>query len=215
MMLRNRAKGVTLIELVIVMVIVGILASAFSSVVIPMINFYFYYPQSSRVNNTAADVLQIIIEGDEKSDGLRFTSPPCNLPSGGSSTIKAATASSLTYNYSKRDECGTGGTASHSVTIAYDSANHIVTRAIDGGAATAIPYYATSTSGIKLDPPASNFFRYYNSAGTEIFAPFSGAQLLTIYRVDITVIALSGVGEAKYGGGQIMLKAGVEIRRFP
>ena len=215
-------------EVVIVIAVVAILASAFSSVMIPMMNFYFYYPQSSRVNNAGADVLDAIIEGDGKLTaglisgtndpvrGLRFAGPPCNIPTSGTGgdTITAASADSITYQYANADSCGTNttGRISHTVVLSYDSVNHVVTQSVDGAAATVIPYYASSASEIKIDPPAgNNFFRYFDAAGTDLGA----TPLVTnIMRVDITVNATSGTGQVEYAAGQILLKAGVEIKRY-
>ncbi len=215
-------------ELVIVMTVVAILASAFSAVMVPQMNVFFYYPQSSRVNNAAADLLDIIIEGDSKTAsglisgatdrvrGLRFTNPACYVPNSGTGgdSITAASASSLTYQFNDYDSCGPNSTGrvSHTVVISYDSANHIVTRTVDGGTAIAIPYYAVVGSDIKFDPPSgTNFFRYYGSAGTELS---SSPTVTSIYRVDITVIATSGSGQVKHNAGQILLKSGVEIKRY-
>lgn len=210
----KKASGVTIVELIVVIAVVAILASALVTTMGPMMNFFFYHPESSRVNKAAADVLQVIVEGDDKAKGLRYAGLPCAIPTGGSDTITAATASTLTYHYALSDACGTGGTASVSVALAYDSGSHTVTRSIDGGTAVVIPYYATSDSGIKIDPPAStDFFRYYDAAGAELGAGFTDAA-----RVDISVNATSGTGAGQgspeTAAGQILLKAGVEIKRY-
>ena len=200
-----------MIELIVVITVAGILASAFGGMFVPIMNFFFYYPESSRVNNAASDVLQIVLEGDHKAKGLRFAGPPCVVPSGGSDTITAASATSITYHYSLPDECLSGGTAGHQVKITYVAADHEVTREIDGGSAVEIPDYATSTSGIKIDPSAGvNFFRYYDSADTELS---STPAVADIDRVDITVNATSGSGQVRHGAGQILLKSGVEVKR--
>ena len=203
-------RGVTIMEVVIVITVTAILASAFSSVMVPMMNLYFYFPESSRVNNAAVDLLDILIEGDKNARGLRFAGQPCAIPIGGSSTITTATASTLTYYYSLSENCGTDGFSFNSVDLVYDSDAHIVTRSINGGPAEAIPYYATSDSGIHFDPPDStDFFRYYDAAGTELLANQTDAE-----RVDITVTATSGSGRVEHDAGQISLKSGVEIKRY-
>ena len=115
----------------------------------------------------------------------------------------------MTYNYALSDTCGAGGTNSVSVALVYSSGSHTVTRSVSGGTAVEIPYYATAASGIKIDPPAStNFFRYY-TAGAEIFAGLTAAD-----RVDITVRATSGTGAVENAAGQILMKTGVEIKRY-
>lgn len=208
----RRTGGVTLIELIVVIAISGILASAFVAMHVPMINFFFYYPQSSRINAAAADVVQIILEGDEKAKGLRFSGLPCEIPTGGSNSITSATSTSITYNYQLSDNCGGSGTNDVTVIITYNSGSHTVTRTIDGGSAVEIPYYATSSSGIALDPPSGvNFFTYYDAAGTDLGATPSTTA---IYRVDVNVVASFGSGDPEYAGVQSRLKSGVEIKRY-
>ena len=208
-------KGMTLVELVVVIAISGILASAFVAMFVPMINFYFHYPQSSRLNDAAADLVQIILEGDEKAKGLRFAGLPCEIPTGGSNSITAASATSLTYQYQLADNCGSSGANDVTVTITYNSGSSSVTRAIDGGAAANIPYYASSAAGISFASPTSpsavNFFTYYDAAGADLGATPS---VTAIYRVDVNVVASYGSGDPEYAGAQSRLKSGVEIKRY-
>lgn len=164
-----------MIELVITISIIAILASAFVSVTVPMINFFMYYPQSHRVNKAATDLVRIIISGDDKAKGLRFTGPSCKIGSGGGSGITAAstsgTVSTLTYNYVDSDYCGDTATrVSHTVTLAYDSSTGLVTRSIDDGAANAIPYYVDSGSDIKFKVPGSgaDLFHYFGVDGADL-----------------------------------------------
>ena len=216
----DKRDGFTLIELVIVVVITAILASAFSAVMIPVMNFYFYYPQSSRVNNAAADLLQIILEGDNLAKGLRFTGPPCTIGGGGGggSTITTAstsgTTSTLTYNYIDADYCGfTAARTSHTVTLVYDSSIGTVTRAVDGGTALNAPYYVGTSSDINFSVSGggTDIFHYFDAAGTDLG---SAPTVTSIMRVDIDVIASSGTGVVKHSAGQIRLKAGVDIKRY-
>ena len=212
---RGNDKGATMVELIIVVAIIAILAKSFSQTYVPLMNAFFYFPQSSRVNGAGADAVDIIFEGDWRSSGLRFTGQACNIGGGGGSgsTITAASATSLTYNYANPDYCGDGTRMSHAVVVAYDSANHVRTRAIDGGAAVNIPDYATSSAGIKLDPPSGvSFFRYCNDVGSEMKG--AGINLAAIYRVDVTLISSSGSGVVQNDAGQTQLKAGIDIKRY-
>lgn len=173
---RGRLRGFTLVELVVVIAVVAILASAFVSVVVPMTNFFLFYPQSTRVNKAATDLMRIILEGDEKARGLRFAGPACKIGgAGGGTSITTAstsgTVSTLTYNYADWDYCG--GTAprlSHTVTLAYDSSTGRVTRSIDGGAPSAIPYYADGGFDIRYVVPGggSELFRYFGADGSDL-----------------------------------------------
>ena len=165
--------------------------------------------------NATGGGINIILEGDWRSAGLRFTGPACNIggAGGGGSTITAASATSLTYNYANPDYCGDGARTSHTVVVAYDSANHVITRTIDGGTAINIPDYATADAGIKLDPPSGvSFFRYYNNAGSEMKG--AGINTAAIYQVDVTLISSSGSGVVQNDAGQTQLKSGVDIKRY-
>ncbi len=167
---RGRA-GFTMVELVIVIALIGILASAFVGVLVPMMNFFFYYPESSRVNSAAADLMEIILEGDDQARGLRYAGLSCDIGGGGggASGITAATSSgstqTLTYNYVDSDYCGSSAArVSHTVTLVYDSSTGTVTRAIDGGSASVIPKYVGSASDINFTIPGggTQLFRYFS-----------------------------------------------------
>ncbi len=175
--IRCKKRGVTLVELVIVIATIGILASAFVGLAVPLTNFFFYYPQATRVNNAANDLIHIILEGDEKAKGLRFTGPSCKIGGaggGGNSITEASvsgTVSTLTYNYVDAEYCGSAAArVSHSVTLAYDSSTGTVTRSVDGGSADFIPYYVTTTSDIKFQVPGagSDLFHYFGASGADL-----------------------------------------------
>ncbi|GEM_PF-1398377 len=193
-------RGFTMIELVMVIVIASILGSAFVSLLIPQVNLFFFFPQRMRIQSAAAELLNGILEGDNQARGLRYAHA-----SAGSNAITAANANSLTYNYRGADS------ADHTAVLTYSSINHTVTRAVDGGPVQNIPYYATSNSGILIDPVETNFFRYYNFAGAELTGVF---PVQNIYRTELAVKASSGSGKVKESEGNIIMKSGVEIKRY-
>ena len=193
-------RGFTIIELVTVIVIASILGSAFVSLLIPQVNLFFFLPQRIRVQAAASDLLNIVIEGDNQARGLRYAAPTTT-----SSAITAANANSLTYTYRGAD------LANHTAVLTYNSANHKVTRTVDSGLAKNIPYYATSNSDILIDPAEANFFRYYNFSGVELTGSF---PVQNIYRTDIPVKVSSGSGKVRESEGNIIMKAGVEIKHY-
>jgi prepilin-type N-terminal cleavage/methylation domain-containing protein len=209
-------RGFTLVEIVTVITVTGILAAAVAVTIVPQMNTFFYFPQNMRVGSAAADALDIMLEGDIRAKGLRYTGPPCEIggAGGGGSTITAASATSLTYHYVDADSCGTGAARlSHTVVLAYDSTDHVITRAIDGGSAENIPSYVPDDSDINFDPPSGvSFFRYFNNEGSEMTG--LGITTTAIYRVDITMIAASGSGQVQHNAGRSALKTGVEIKRY-
>jgi prepilin-type N-terminal cleavage/methylation domain-containing protein len=210
-----RARGFTVVETIIVIAVTAILAVAFSVSFVPMMNSFFYLPQATRVNMAAADLMQVLLEGDHLAEGLRFTGPPCAVGGGGGggSTITAASATSITYNYVDSDYCGSGAArTSHTVVLTLDTANDVVTRAIDGGASQNVPGYVTTGSEIDFNAPSgTNFFTYYDAAGADLGAT---PVVTSIYRVDVNVVATSGSGDVRHNSGQIRLESGVEIKRY-
>lgn len=217
---RRRRAGVTLIELVVSLTIAGILASAFSMSVLPLMNTLVNFPQTTRVQNAAADLLQIIVEGDHAAKGLRYAGPPCVVGGGGGggNSITVASTSSdtstLEYNYADADYCGAGaGRASHTVTLTYDRTLGTVTRAVDGGSAIPIPSYVGSGSEINFSVPGggTDLFHYFDVSAADMG---SSPAVSDIYRVDIDVIASSGTGAVQFNSAQMRLKTGVEIKRY-
>ncbi len=197
-------KGVTFIELLVTIVIAGILASSFVALMVPQINLFFFLPQRLRINNAASDLMDTLLDGNNAAQGLRYAGPLA----AGASAITAASTTSLTYTYVDDDF------VNHTVVLSYSAGTHEVTRQVDAGAAQNVPTYATSASGILLDPvPAEvNFFRYYNSAGTE-FTP-APATLSNIYRVDIAAKTSSGSGKVRESEGNMILKSAAEIKHY-
>ncbi|HTL70511.1 MAG TPA: type II secretion system protein [Candidatus Eisenbacteria bacterium] len=198
---RDPRPGFTLIELIVTMVIISVLASAFVAVAAPQINLFFFLPQRLRVQSAGTDLLDIILDGDIGARGLRFAGPTASA-----SAITAATASSLTYTYADDDQ------TAHTVTFTFSPATEQLTRSVDGAAAQTVPYYARTAAGFAVSAAETNFFRYYDQAGTE-FTPVA-ATLGNIYRVDVAVRVRSGSGAVAESEGGIVLKSGTDIKHF-
>lgn len=216
---KGQKAGWTIIELIVVLTVAGILASAFTMTMVPLFNVIFNFPQTTRVQNAAADLLQIIVEGDSQAKGLRYTGPSCVVggAGGGGSMITVASASgdvaTLEYNYGDSEYCGSGARISHTVVLTYDRSLGTVTRAIDGGTAVNIPSYVSSSSDVSFSVSGggTDLFHYFDSAGTDLGA---APTVTDIARVDIDVIASSGTGTVQFNSTQIRLKTGVEIKRY-
>ena len=203
-----------------VIVLAGILASAFLGLTVPQINLFFYLPERMRVQNACADLLDIIVLGDSKAKGLSFARPIISTSATATCGLTAAfngagsdPRSGLTYTYQDKDLA----TTSHTIVLKYFLASHTVTRSIDGGADTLIPYYASSASGTKFDPLETNFFRFWTYGGgtpAEITGTLSAVQVETVYRVDIPVNATSGNAAVKSSAGSIQMKADVDIKHY-
>ena len=196
----TRDRGFTLVELIVILLVASIAASAFVGLMIPQANLFFFLPQRIRVQSTASDLLDILFDGDNSARGLRYATPTTST-----NAVTAASGSSLTYTYRGAD------LVNHTVVLTYNAGNRTVTRQIDGGSTPTIPYYATAASGILTDPAETNFFRYYDSAGAELTGVIPVAN---IFRVDVPVKVSSGSGAVKGSEGNIRMKSGVEIKDF-
>jgi prepilin-type N-terminal cleavage/methylation domain-containing protein len=218
--MRLSKDGFTLTESIVTAVIVAICTAAFVGLCAPEINLYFFLPERMRVQNACADLLSIIVNGDDKAKGLRFASPivsasatvTCGLTAASNDGAGTGNAS-LTYTYNATD-----GTT-HTVALAYNAASDTITRSIDGGSAAVIPYYATTGAGVKFTPlENNNIFRFWTyGGGTPVEltgTTLTAAQIDTIYRVDVPIVASSGNGAVKSSAGQVPMKTEVEIKHY-
>ncbi len=200
--MRKHHSGVTLVELVVSIVIIGILASAFITFFMTQTTLFFYTPERIKTQMMAAELMDTMIEGDSVVSGIRFAGRRAD---GTGTIVHNATlptnAFNLTYTYSG------GDLAVHTITLSYDAGTSTVRRAIDGGALAVIPPYGSTL--FKVTPAEVSFFRYYNAAGVEIVPPFTVAQLATIYRVDISFRANVAATMADF-----LVKSGTEIKRY-
>lgn len=197
----KNSRGFTLVEFVMTLSLSAVLAGAFVGMAVPQINLFFFLPQRMRVQNAAYDLMNAVMEGDDKADGARYCGP---LP-GSSTGVGVVTAEAATFSYTYSDEDLTN----HTITLSYDSQNKKVTRTVDGGPAQALPIYLTAASGIDVAPSEGNFFRYYASGGSELSSPAAPGA---VYRVDVAFRVLSGSGAVSESEGSFTMKSGVEIR---
>lgn len=205
----KRNKGETLIELVMTIVIVGIMASAFVGLFLPQITLFFFLPNSVRAQNAASDAMASVIEGDRFAKGLRYAEPDKLSKITETVGITAANGDSVTYTYFDVNR------TKHTVLVYLDTASLSLKRQIDGGAIQVLSSGgAPGTGGIQImgEADVNTLFKYYNLTGTEL----TGAALtpLSIYYVTVGFTAGTGAGGVKSYQSQTLQKSGVKIRHF-
>ncbi|MDD5226002.1 MAG: prepilin-type N-terminal cleavage/methylation domain-containing protein, partial [Candidatus Omnitrophica bacterium] len=117
-------RGFTLIELVMVILITSVLALAGVHIMKLTIRNSFYLPNQVQADLVAAEALEIIVEGDSQAKGLRF----CKAVSIATATQIEVTNQGVLTNLDSQ-------------TITYDLTGGILSRKIDTGTATKIPYF--------------------------------------------------------------------------
>jgi type II secretory pathway pseudopilin PulG len=203
----------TLVELVVVMGLVGILATTTSPLVFQGTRSFVFLPKAQATNQVAMEILHAIVEGSYSSlasqtvRGLRYALRQGNPVEPG---IWFAQANQVGYLTSDNQR----------VVIRLDA--EAIKRSFPASAACpppapsseeVLPYYAANT--IRILTPVNPLFRYYRQDQTEITpAPVCGAGLSTIRRIDIGFVAQTGSGDFDQGEAQLDVKSSVAIR-FP
>lgn len=192
----KKKKAFSLIELIVTILVLIIIGSMTVAFFTPMINLFFYSPSQLMVDQTAQEILTILIDGDHKSEGLR--------------SVKSITsANEDTITFTTWDD--------NTIIYRWDSSTDRIYRKINSQAEALIPssYYGDIT--VKGQSSDSEIFQYYtstplNGTPTKLSVPVSSVTSIESIRMDLTVQAGSGdVGEYK---GIISVKAGVDIKQF-
>ncbi|MEI7751502.1 MAG: prepilin-type N-terminal cleavage/methylation domain-containing protein [Candidatus Omnitrophota bacterium] len=170
---RNGAKGFTLIEIVMTILIASVLSVAGIDLMRFTIQNTFFLPNQVQADLVAAEALEIIVEGDSQAEGLRF----CKAVTDG------ATASNVVV------------TNQDGVTITYELSGTTLYRTIGlnpPNVAAPIPYYVASNMVISGGGTAGALFTYYDS--TDIVMAVPVATGANIHRIRIDLIAQQGTG---------------------
>ena len=150
------AKGFTLIELTVALVIVVILARAGSFLLTNLVQDGVFIPGQLNTDMISMDILQMIVEGDASAQGLR-----------NSRSMTSIAANDLTF------------VNQDSVTIRYrlDTGTNRFYRTIGAGAETLFPYYLPS--GVNVIAKGGSLFTYYDSTET-VTATAANVRWITI-----------------------------------
>lgn len=182
----NCRQGFTLIELIMIMAIIGILAGSGTYLMLYLVQNSVFLPNQINMNMLAAEALQIMADGDKQANGLRF-----------SRAVSAIQNYQVTF------------INQDSQTIVYrlDTSANKLYRSINGGAETAIPYYANS-SGINIEGKNSKLFTYYD-ANEVVTATPADVRWITM-----TLIAKTGSGSSANWQGQSEQSVSIAVKKF-
>jgi len=158
----NRIKGVTLIEAIVIIVIVGIISIGIANFIRQAVDIYRFIDFHNDTSFEGKKALDWIIRDLKKIKDIR--------------SINTAESTHINFESSEdEDENGVDDV----IDINFDSAQHIINRSIDGG-----------TISYPLCRDVENLtFTYYDSSGNIIPAPVARSRLDDIrkIRVEITL----------------------------
>jgi len=186
-------KGHTLVELVIVIVAVSVMAVGAVVFFIPLANLFFVSPRQAAVEYIGQDILDIIIEGDSKAKGLKF-----------SKAISAASATQITYIDAD----------AKTVVIRWDQATLKFYRNINSAGEVVVPKVYTGGTRIQGKTTANVIFRFFDASGAEISSPVAAGSLLSVKRIKMEISVYTGGGLIKNFDGKVNLTTGTEIKVF-
>lgn len=189
-MIKNR-KAFSLIELIITILILAVIGGMSVAFFTPLINLFFYSPTQLMVDNTAGELMHIIIEGDHKARGLRF-----------SKSISDADDDTITFTTSDND----------TVIYRWDVTEEKLYRNINASGELLIPYSYYGNIVVTGNPTTSEIFQYYDSSDTKLSTPV-GTET-SIESIKFNLIVQSGSGIVTEHQGKVKLTAGIDIKQF-
>ena len=190
-MIKNRKKAFSIIELIITILILAIIGGMSVAFFTPLVNLFFYSPTQLMVDNTAQELMHILIEGDHLAKGLRF-----------SKSIISADEDTITFTTSDDDR----------VIYRWDVTEQRIYRDIIGQGESLIPYSYYGNIVVTGDPTTSEIFQYYDSSDSKLFTPV-GTET-QIESIKFNVIVKSGSGIITENQGRVKLRAGIDIKQF-
>jgi len=185
-------KAATFIELIVTMLILTIIGSASVAFFVPVANILFYSPSQLMVDQTAQELISILVEGDNQAKGLRFTK----------SISVDADEDDITFTTWDGDK----------VKYRWDATEKRIYRNINDQGEALVPasYYGDITvTGQSSDP---EIFQYYDASASKLSVPVSDETNIEAIRMDLTLVAGSGI--VKEHKGRIDVKSGVDIKQF-
>jgi len=182
----KQSNAFTLIELIMVIAIIGVLSVSGAWLMVYFVQNSTYIPNQLNTDMLATDALKIMIEGDSRAKGLRFSQLISAIPSNNQITFTNQDSQSIGYRL--------------------DTSANILYRSISGGAEAQIPYYATS--GVSIAGKDGALFTYYdtNETGTAVAA--------NVRRIAINLIVKTGSGSYNDWQGQSSQGSSIAVKKF-
>ena len=184
----KQKKAVTLIELLMVIVIIGILAIGGAHFMIYLLQNENFIPNQLNMNMLASDALDIMIEGDSQAKGLRY-----NKTINGVADYQVDFTNLDGQNVSYRLNTGTNKLER--------------SLAGPGGPWTVFPYYMP-LSGVTITGKNNKVFVYYTAAEA------TTNTAANVRRVEMTLIGKTGTGNYAQWEGQSEQISSVAVKRF-
>ncbi len=179
-------KGVTLVELIMVIVIIGILSVPGTHIMFHLIKNSVFVPNKLNMDMLASDALDIIVDGDGQAKGLRFSRSVTSIQD-------------YQVVFSNQDN--------QTISYRLDSVGQKLYRSISGGAEKVIPFYAAPT-GINMLGKNNKVFVYYDAAEAVTANPAA------VRRIEITLVARTGSGSYDNWQGASEQSTSVAVKKY-
>jgi len=183
----KKAKGFSLIELVIAILVIGVIAAVGGSILIFTLQHAMYTPNKLSMDLLASDAMDKITDGDSAAKGLRFARQ-----------ITAVAANSLTYI----DQDG------KTVVVTLNTGTNQLARTINAAADNNFLRYQSGAGISIVVGRNSALFLYYDSGGNITAVPAN------VRRIEINAKALTGSGSFAGRQGQSEFSTDVYVPKY-
>ena len=207
----SHARGVTLVELVIVMGIMVILALTVPIIIFRGVGTMVLLPRAIAVNDAATEAIHQVVEGGWS------TLPGQTAPVRGLRFAVRRSSTEAALWLAEAGRIGFRTSDGQFIVLRLDVAESIkrslpasATCPPASGTEEVLPY---QSEGIVRILPSGSLFRYYNQSGDEIVSPGGCSPDMTIRRVDIRFVAQTGSGVFMEGQAQqdVLTSAAVRV----
>lgn len=176
-----------MIELIMVIVILGVMAASGTHLMFYLVKNSIFVPNKLNMDMLASDAMDIIVDGDRRAKGLRFSRA---ITAVGNNQVDFANQDGQTVRY--RLDTGTSK----------------LYRSVNGGVEEAIPYYASVPGVSMVSKTAGQLFTYYDANETVT------ATAASVRWITIGLNAKTGTGSYDNWQGQSQQSTSVAVKKF-